>query len=157
MTTWTDAPENVYKIRNDHVWLVDRNGERAGPFLVEHAESVSSRTLGAFGTEVFVRLRSDRSTPDAEPGARPDAAPADDRPVALPLLGGGLLLTSEVVEVGDEARTYGTDAAGVCTQVRSDGGRMVPLPRAAVVAALGWRAVDAHQDRKYDFDRVALP
>ena len=66
----------------------------------------------------------------------------DDRPVALPLLGGGLLLASDVVEVGDEAQTYGTDA-GVCTHVRTgDGGRMVPLPRAAVVEALGWRAVE---------------
>jgi len=66
----------------------------------------------------------------------------DDRPVALPLLGGGLLLASDVVEVGNEAHTYG-EAAGVCTHVRTgDGGRMVPLPRSAVVEALGWRAVE---------------
>ena len=67
----------------------------------------------------------------------------DDRPVALPLLGGGLLLASDVVEVGDEAHTYG-DAAGVCTHVRTSTGlaRLVPLPRSAVVEALGWRAVE---------------
>ena len=64
----------------------------------------------------------------------------DDRPVALPLLGGGLLLASDVVEVGDETQTYG-NAAGVCTYVRTSTGpaQLVPLPRSAVVEALGWR------------------
>ena len=74
-------------------------------------------------------------------------AEPDERPVALPLLGGGLLLTSDVVEVGDEAHTYG-DAAGVCTHVRTSTGlaRLVPLPRSAVVEALGWRAVEVSRD-----------
>jgi len=74
-------------------------------------------------------------------------AEPDDRPVALPLLGGGLLLASDVVEVGNEARTCG-EAAGVCTRVRTSVGseRLVPLPRATVLEALGWRAVGVSRD-----------
>ena len=88
-------------------------------------------------TDTFPRtLRRDAERPEQ-----------DDRPVALPLLGGGLLLASDVVEVGNEARTCG-EAAGVCTRVRTSVGseRLVPLPRATVLEALGWRAVGVSRD-----------
>jgi len=132
------------------VVMLEHGPEWVRPWI---ASAFGPRTREGFGVtpeEALRKVGCGLTPPDTEPRtSRRDAErpEQDDRPVALPLLGGGLLLASDVVEVGNEARTYG-EAAGVCTHVRTSVGseRLVPLPRATVVKALGWRAVEVSRD-----------
>jgi hypothetical protein len=115
-----------------HRWVADRHITDARPDRPDRPDRLD---------------RLDRVTVPVLPAEPLPSDPVDDRPAAFPTVDGGMVLVSEVVEVGGpyEPGVVNSDPRWTDVTTRA-GARVVALPRSAVLDALGWRAVEVPRD-----------